>query len=229
MQNGWIFKGRRGGCPFYIYLENEKAGDIELTPNHQTNKPSIIEDLTGQNMVCPWWLCFTFDNPLRKLLHNPEAILSPYVHPGDRVIDIGPGMGYFTIPLARLVGDKGHVIAIDVQEKMLSALRSRAKKNEVSERIEGYLASQKSLGIHEKADFILAFWMAHEVLDQSSFFREIRDLLKPNGSLLLAEPIVHVRKKHFLRTLQSAIEIGLVIKESPRIRLSHCALLGFGK
>ena len=229
MQNGWIFKGRRGGCPFYIYLENEKAGDIELTPNHQTNKPSIIEDLTGQNMVCPWWLCFTFDNPLRKLLHNPEAILSPYVHPGDRVIDIGPGMGYFTIPLARLVGPQGHVIGIDVQEKMLSALRLRAKKNEVSERIEGYLASQKSLGIHEKADFILAFWMAHEVLDQSSFFREIRDLLKPNGSLLLAEPIVHVRKKHFLRTLQSAIEIGLVIKESPRIRLSHCALLGFGK
>ena len=229
MQDRWIFKGRRGGCPFYVYLKNEKAGDIELTPNHQTNKPSIIEDLTGQNMVCPWWLCFTFDNPLRKLLHNPEAILSPYVHPGDRVIDIGPGMGYFTIPLARLVGPKGHVIAIDVQEKMLSALRSRAKKKGVSERIEGYLASQKSLGIHEKADFILAFWMAHEVPDQSSFFREIRDLLKPGGSLLLVEPIVHVRRKYFLRTLQSAIETGLVVKESPKIRLSHSALLGFGK
>jgi len=190
---------------------------------------NIIEELTAQNMVCPWWLCFTFDNPLRKLLHNPEAILGPYVRPGNRVIDIGPGMGYFTIPLARLVGPKGHVIAIDVQEKMLSALRSRAKKNGVSERIEGYLASQKSLGIHEKADFILTFWMAHEVPDQSLFFREIRDLLKPNGSLLLAEPIVHVRKKHFLRTLQSAIEIGLVVKESPKIHLSHSALLGFGK
>jgi ubiquinone/menaquinone biosynthesis C-methylase UbiE len=175
----------------------------------------IIEELTAQNMVCPWWLCFTFDNPLRKLLHNPEAILSPYVHPGDRVIDIGPGMGYFTIPLARLVGPKGHVIAIDVQEKMLSALRSRAKKNGVSERIETRVANRKSLGIHEKVDFILVFWMAHEVPDQSSFFREIRDLLKTNGSLLLAEPIVHVPRKYFLRTLQSAIEIGLVVKETP--------------
>ncbi len=184
---------------------------------------------TSQNMVCPWWLCFTFDNPLRKLLHNPEAILSPYVHPGDRVIDIGPGMGYFTIPLAKLVGPNGHVIAIDVQEKMLSALRSRAKRNGVSERVETYLASQKSLGTHEKADFILAFWMAHEVPDQSAFFREIRDLLKPNGLLLLVEPIVHVRTKHFLRTLQSAIEVGLVVKESPKIRLSHSALLGLGK
>jgi len=189
----------------------------------------IIEEHTAQNMVCPWWLCFTFDNPLRKLLHNAEAILSPYVHAGNQVIDIGPGMGYFTIPLARLVGPKGHVIAIDVQEEMLSALRSRAKKNEVSERIETYVASHKSLGIHEKADFILAFWMAHEVPDQSSFFTELRDLLKTNGSLLLAEPIVHVPRKYFLRTLQSAIQIGLVVKESPKIRLSHSALLGFGK
>jgi 2-polyprenyl-3-methyl-5-hydroxy-6-metoxy-1,4-benzoquinol methylase len=189
----------------------------------------IIEELTAQNVVCPWWLCFTFDNPLRKLLHNPKAILRPYVHPGDRVIDIGPGMGYFTIPLARLVGPKGHVIAIDVQEKMLSALRSRAKKNGVSERIEAQLASQNSLGKHEPVDFILAFWMAHEVPDQSSFFREIRESLKPNGSLLLAEPIVHVPRKYFLHTLQAAIETGLVVKESPNIRLSHSALLGFGK
>lgn len=180
-------------------------------------------------MVCPWWLCFTFDNPLRKLLHNPKTILDPYVHPGDQVIDIGPGMGYFTIPLARLVGPKGHVIAIDIQEEMLSVLRSRAKKNGVSERIETYLAGQKSLGIHEKADFILAFWMAHEVPDQFTFFREIRDLLKENGSLLLAEPILHVRRKYFLRTLQSATELGLVVKENPKIRFSHSALLGFGK
>ncbi len=180
-------------------------------------------------MVCPWWLCFTFDNPLRKLLHNSQSILSPYVHPGDRVIDIGPGMGYFTIPLARLVGPKGRVIAIDVQERMLSALRSRARENGVSERIETHLATQRSLGAHEMVDFILAFWMVHEVPDQTSFFREVRDLLKPNGSLLLAEPIVHVRRKYFLRTLQSAIEVGLVVKESPIIRLSHSALLGLGK
>ncbi len=179
----------------------------------------------SRTLVCPWWICFTFDNALRKLVHNPEAILSPYVQPGDRVIDIGPGMGFFTIPLARLVGPKGHVLAIDVQTKMLSALMSRARKNEVSERIETYLASQKTLGTHEKADFILAFWMAHEVPDHSTFFREIHDLLKPGGYLLLSEPRIHVRRKYFLRTLQFAKEEGLIVKESPRIRLSHSALL----
>ena len=71
----------------------------------------MLDKLTGRKFVCPWWLCFTFDNPLRKLLHNPEAILNPYIHPGNNVIDVGAGMGYFSIPLAKLVGPAGHVTA----------------------------------------------------------------------------------------------------------------------
>lgn len=59
--------------------------------------------------VCPWWLCFTFDNVFRKLFHDPEKILSPYVNEGDTALDIGPGMGYFSIPLARLVGSKARL------------------------------------------------------------------------------------------------------------------------
>lgn len=73
--------------------------------------------------VCPWWLCWTFDNLLRKLVQDPEKIIKPYVRGGSTVLDIGCGMGYFTIPLARLVGEKGQVIATDIQEQMLSALQ----------------------------------------------------------------------------------------------------------
>lgn len=42
----------------------------------------MTDSLTSRKRVCPWWLCFTFDNPLRKLLHNPEAIMGPYVRAG---------------------------------------------------------------------------------------------------------------------------------------------------
>ncbi len=176
-------------------------------------------------MVCPWWLCFTFDNPLRKLLHNPEAILSPYVRPGNTVIDIGPGMGYFTIPLARLVGPAGHVIAIDIQERMLVALARRARGRGVSERIQPHLASPDSLGNHPKADFVMAFWMVHEVPNQRTFLAEILRFLKPKGLFLLVEPILHVSKKSFLRTVQSAKEIGFIVKDVPKIRLSYSVLL----
>jgi len=180
--------------------------------------------MVGHKMVCPWWLCFTFDNPLRKLLHNPEAILSPYIRPGNTVIDIGPGMGYFSIPLARLVGPTGHVIAIDVQPKMLAALASRARRSRLSERIEPHLASSDSLGNHPKADFIMTFWMVHEVPNQRTFLAEIFGFLKPEGLFLLVEPILHVRKKSFLRTVQTANEIGFIVKDVPKIRLSHSVL-----
>jgi len=184
----------------------------------------MLDKTTEQKIVCPWWLCFTFDNPLRKLLHNPETILSPYVRPGSTVIDIGPGMGYFSIPLARLVGPTGCVIAIDVQAKMLEALARRAARSGVSERIKPHLASADSLGNHPKADFVMAFWMVHEVPNQRTFLTEIFELLKPKGLFLLAEPIIHVRKKSFLRTLQTANEIGFVVKDMPKIRLSHTVL-----
>ena len=83
----------------------------------------VLEKLRLQRMVCPWWCCYTFDNPLRRLLHNPEAILSPCINPGSTVIDVGAGMGYFSIPLARLVGPGGHVTAIDIQAIILRTNR----------------------------------------------------------------------------------------------------------
>ncbi len=183
---------------------------------------------TEQQRVCPWWLCFTFDNPVRKLLHNPEAILKPYVQPGNTVIDVGAGMGYFSIPLAKLVGPAGRVTAIDIQARMLSALTRRAQRHGVSERITTHLAMPDSLGQHAKADFVLAFWMVHETPDQKKFLAEIYNLLKPDGLFLIAEPKMHVSKRNFSRTVETAKEVGFSMKETPQIRISHCVLLSRG-
>ena len=185
----------------------------------------MLEKFTGRKIVCPWWLCFTFDNPLRRLLHNPEIVLSPYVQPGNNVIDVGAGMGYFSIPLAKLVGLSGHVTAVDVQTQMLSVLAKRAKRSGVAARISTYLATPEYLGNHAAADFILAFWMVHEVPDQEQLLRQIHALLKPNGLFLFVEPIVHVPGHHFLHTLQTAKSVGFAITEYPHIRISHSALL----
>lgn len=57
--------------------------------------------------TCPWWLLFTFDNPLRSLVQNPQKMLRPYVKQGDIVLDVGCGMGFFTLGLAELVGQDG--------------------------------------------------------------------------------------------------------------------------
>ena len=184
----------------------------------------MMEKPLNKKHVCPWWLCFTFDNPLRRIFHDPVEILRAYVHPGDTVIDIGSGMGYFTIPLATLVGPAGSVIAVDIQERMLARLSIRAQKHGVSARIKTHLAEPASLGLHDQADFILAFWMAHEVADPRKFFSEIRDGLKPEGLFLLVEPRIHVSAKSFSQTVETAMERGCVIREYPEIRMSRSAL-----
>jgi hypothetical protein len=104
--------------------------------------------------VCPWWLCFAFDNLIRKLFHDPEKILAPYVHEGDTVLDVGPGMGYFSIPLARMVGDKGKVIAADVRP-----MWTRSKSEKVENRIVPHLCGR--FDRHPGPSTLLAFWMVH--------------------------------------------------------------------
>jgi len=179
--------------------------------------------------VCPWWLCFTFDNLIRKLFHKPEKILAPYVHEGDTVLDVGPGMGYFSIPLARMVGDKGKVIAADVQAPMLAALRKRAKKQGLEDRIVPHLCTSNSIGIRDPIDFALAFWMVHEVPDQNKFFLELQVLLNPKGRVLVAEPKIHVTRALFETTLKRAGEAGFAVTERPRVSMSRTAVLSLSK
>ena len=178
--------------------------------------------------TCPWWLCFTFDNVIRKLFQNPEQILRPYVAEGITVLDIGPGMGYFSIPLARMVGPGGRVIAVDIQPKMLGALQKRAKRAAVDQRIIIHLCEADSLGLDVKADFALAFWMIHEVPNPFSFFKEMKSVLKASGKLLVSEPTVHVTAKMFAESIEMAISSGFKVIAEPKIFLSRSALLAMG-
>ncbi len=179
----------------------------------------------SEGHVCPWWCCFTFDNPLRRLFHDPEKILSPYVRPGFTVIDIGPGMGFFTIPLCRLVEKEGRVIAVDLQQKMLDGIKRRARRYGLTDRLETVQSSSVDLGVGEKADFVLAFWMVHEVPERGRFLGQVAELLKPEGMFLLVEPKIHVGKTTFDATLDEAKTAGLRLTGAPKIALSRSALL----
>jgi len=174
--------------------------------------------------VCPWWCCFTFDNFLRKLFHHSEDILRPYITKGNTVLDIGPGMGYFSLPLAKMVGERGKVIAADVQPEMLMALRKRAKKAGVEQQIITHLCRADSLGLNSQFDFIIAFWMVHEVPDQFLFFEEVKSLLKLSGNFLLSEPILHVNQAMYEKTVKTAESAGLILVGKPKISLSRSAL-----
>lgn len=176
--------------------------------------------------ICPWWLAYSFDNPLRRLIHNPKDIFSGYVKKGMTVIDIGCGMGYFTIGLAEIVGDSGQVIAVDLQQQMLDIMLKRAARKGLNKRITLHRSDSTIIGVKTPVDFVLAFWMIHEVPDPYDFFRQIVPILKPSAKLLYAEPSFHVSEIKYKEILAAAYRTGLETVQELPIRFSRAALLG---
>ena len=158
-------------------------------------------------------------------MQNPRRILTEFVHEGDTVVDLGCGPGFFTLPLAQLVGATGLVVAVDIQEKMLAKMLARAEKAGLAARIRAHVAGAESLGVTGPADFVLAFWMVHEVPDKARFLAEAYDLLKQGGRLLLVEPRGHVSKGQFRRTVETALGAGFALVDEPRVTLSRAVLL----
>jgi ubiquinone/menaquinone biosynthesis C-methylase UbiE len=179
-------------------------------------------------MVCPWWIGWLLASPVRRLWQDPAAIVAPYVREGMTVLEPGPGMGFFTLELARRVGNTGRVVAVDLQPRMLAGLRRRAARAGVLDRLHLRAASPESLGVSDLAggvDLAVAIAVVHEVPDAASFFREVAGALKPGGSLLLAEPSGHVDAADFAAEIQAAGEAGLRTDVDPAIRRFRAALL----
>ena len=178
--------------------------------------------------VCPVWAGYFLAHRLRRLLQNPSKILAPYVRPGMTVLDVGSAMGYFSLPMAEMVGPSGRVVCVDVQPKMLQVLRRRAAEAGLAERIETHVSTDDSIGLsgwEESLDFALAFTMMHEVGNPAHFLREIYQMLKPGALLLLTEPIKHVSCADFDHTISLAQQAGFIVTAHPLIRLSHTAVL----
>lgn len=179
-----------------------------------------------RNRVCPVELAGSLDSRVRRWLQNPHTILAPFVRQGMTALDIGCGPGFFSIEMAGMVGAGGRVIAADLQEGMLDKLRTKIKGTELEQRITCVRCSKDAINVSEGVDFILAFYMVHEIPDKDSFFRQAKAVLKPGGQFLLVEPrLFHVSRKDFEHTIQIAENNGFGAEPGPRLRFSWSAVL----
>ena len=195
---------------------------IEPSPGSRSD----LETPPRRRHVCPVWIAYLLLSPLRKLGEHPEKLLSPLVSPGMTVIDLGCAMGFFSLPLARMVGDHGRVVCVDIQQRMLSTLVRRARRRRLDRVIETRLCTQASLGLEDlagQAGMVLAAHVIHEAENPQRLIASCRTVLQPGGRLLVLEPHGHVSPEEFEATRRIALGCGLV--EEPTRQLSKSRMM----
>lgn len=178
-----------------------------------------------KNRVCPVERAGSLDNRIRRWFQNPRKILGPYIKEGMTVLDMGCGPGFFSVEMAELVGKSGRVIAVDLQEGMLRKLKDKIQGTELEKRIVLHQCKKNNIGVSQPVDFVLAFYMLHEIPNPEEFFKEIQSILKPNGQIIIVEPPFHVSKTAFEQTVGKARDAGFSLLERPRVFLSKAVIL----
>jgi ubiquinone/menaquinone biosynthesis C-methylase UbiE len=188
---------------------------------------STAGPMVRKHRVCPASRAWLLDHPLRRIIHSPQRIVGPYIGPGDTVLDIGCASGFFTRPMAVMVGEEGCVIAADVQEEMLAMLAERAGRKGLLNRIRLHRTQPRSLDLAGlgPVDFALAFYVFHEVPDGERLMRDAAVALRPGGLMLVVEPHGEVTAAEFERTVRAAEAAGLTVAGTPGVLLSRTALL----
>ncbi|MDR2967501.1 MAG: class I SAM-dependent methyltransferase [Methanobacteriaceae archaeon] len=179
----------------------------------------------SEDRVCPHQLSRVLDSNIRKIIHNPKKILKPYISKDMKVLDVGCGPGFFTKEMAKLVGNSGSVTAADLQEEMLLFLKDKIKNTNLEGNINFHKTEKDELGLSDDFDFILVFFMLHEVPNQRKFLKELYNHLNRDGKILISEPKFHVTKKDFQESLNIINDIGFKIIERPSIFFGRSVLI----
>ncbi|HEY2859306.1 MAG TPA: class I SAM-dependent methyltransferase [Terracidiphilus sp.] len=151
--------------------------------------------------------------PEREAEEQPEKALDALkLQPGMVVADIGAGVGYMSLRMAKRVGPSGKVYANDLQPEMLNMLRQNAAKAGIGNVVTvlGDVADPKLPA--NTMDLVLLVDVYHEFSQPQQMLRKIRETLKPDGRLVLLEyraedPNVPILAEHKMTVAQVKTEL----------------------
>jgi 2-polyprenyl-3-methyl-5-hydroxy-6-metoxy-1,4-benzoquinol methylase len=165
---------------------------------------------------------------LRRIFHNPKRILADFVKPGMTALDVGFGNGYYSIGMARMVGARGRVIAVETDQEKVETLQRKVTASGLGHRIEvrwcraGDLAAGDLTG---QVDFALALFVVHHADNIAALMTAVRHALKPKGTFLVIEPSHHAADSYCRSVESAARTAGLSVAGHPKIIRTWTVLL----
>jgi ubiquinone/menaquinone biosynthesis C-methylase UbiE len=138
---------------------------------------------------CPFVLVWVVDNPLRRW-YMGKALDHIGIQPGERVLELGPGPGAFTVEAARRAEPGGTLVAVDIQARMIAAVEKKVRKAGATN-VETHVASAYHLPLEdESVDRAFLMTVLPEIPDRQRALLELNRVLKPNGVLSITEELL---------------------------------------
>ena len=140
----------------------------------------------GVSGPCPAALSWLVDNPVRHRA-VPRLLDRVDIRPGERVLELGPGPGAFTVEAARRVGPHGRLIAVDIQPRMIAQVEARVRQAGLTN-VETHVASAHRLPLSAASvDRAFLITVLGEIPDPNRALAELHRVLAPDGVLSVGE------------------------------------------
>jgi ubiquinone/menaquinone biosynthesis C-methylase UbiE len=177
--------------------------------------------------ACPYGQRFWVEAPHPIITRERlRGVLRP--EPGERILEIGPGTGYYTLDIAEWVGSEGTVEIFDLQQEFLDHVGRRAAERSLAN-VKPTRGDATALPYEDgSVDAVVLTAVLGEIPDPLAALREIARVLKPPGRLVVGELFgdPHFTTLGALR--RQAAGAGLAYESHSGNRLAYFARLGPG-
>lgn len=138
--------------------------------------------------ACPYALRFSLELPRPVLRRSAlREILAP--HPGERILEVGPGTGYYSLEVAWAVSPDGTLDVLDLQQEMLDRIGEKARESGIPN-IVATRGDARDLPYPDGSfDAVFMVAVLGEVPDRGAVLREARRVLRPGGRLVIGEAL----------------------------------------
>jgi SAM-dependent methyltransferase len=134
--------------------------------------------------IAYWTIRLMHDNPILPLVRNPYKLLKAAgLEEGYKVLEVGCGPGFFTIPAARIVGDEGHVYAIDIHPRAVDRVKKKTEREALTNVTASCINASDTGLPGESVDLAFVFGLRYIAGGLENVIAELHRVLKPGGIL----------------------------------------------